>query len=141
MMSRRLRAYIQALGERHLWFAAAIWYAHEVLEMTPAFKFLFLVAWPAWTVLHALIGIAALVARWQRNETLGRATAVVAVVVAAFWASNFLFSFVTDPDAISPLGGLLFAYIARKDFIVLGIPFSPAWDDMLDNTAGSEHQA
>lgn len=141
-MSKRLRAYVEALAERHVLMAFCLLVAPETMERSPGFRFVFGIA-PAifWAALFFLVGLLAFVAKWRRSANMTRVIGVAAMMIGAVWAANFLLSYGFDHNRVSPLGAILFGYLARKDLIILSLPSSPEWDDYLDKKIAQHESA
>jgi hypothetical protein len=132
-VSRRLRRYAWALTVRHIVFGLAIWYGHRIMQRSPSFRFLFSWSpWQVWAAVFGAVGMVSVYALRTHSDLLVRVTGGLAAAVSAAWASNFALSFVFDREQVSPLAIGLFAALAVKDYIILGVPMSAELDAILD---------
>jgi FtsH-binding integral membrane protein len=132
-VSKRLRQYVEALAERHVLVGFCILVAHVSMSASPGFRFVFVLApWQCWATTFVAVGLLAFVAKYRHSEQLTRLLGIASMILGAVWAVNFALSYAVDHNRVSPLGAVLFAYLARKDFIILGLPDSPAWEARID---------
>jgi hypothetical protein len=142
-MSRRLRRYAAVLGVRHLCFAVAIIYAHDLMQRSAGFRFIFggVVPWWVWVGIYAAVGFLSLSSLALKADNGVRAAGGLAAVLGAVWAVNFALSFVFDRGRVSPLAVLLFGFLAIKDYIILGTPMSAEFDEIAERIVAERDAA